>query len=61
MTQYGHLQEIIIQNFRAKSGTKMHAALEPALEEQLWTIAVTRLLFGAQCRCRPRQICAPVS
>ena len=45
--QYGHLQEIIIQNFRAKAGTKMHAALEPALEEQLWTIAVTRLLFGA--------------
>ncbi|HEY1899307.1 MAG TPA: 5-amino-6-(D-ribitylamino)uracil--L-tyrosine 4-hydroxyphenyl transferase CofH [Steroidobacteraceae bacterium] len=43
---HGHLQELIIQNFRAKPGTRMHAAPEPALEEQLWTIAVTRLLFG---------------
>jgi FO synthase len=44
---HGHLQELIIQNFRAKPGTKMAAAAEPALEEQLWTIAVARLLFGA--------------
>ena len=43
----GHLQELIIQNFRAKPGTKMARAPEPALEEQLWTIAVTRLLFGS--------------
>jgi len=43
---HGHLQELIIQNFRAKPGTKMAAAPEPALEEQLWTIAVARLLFG---------------
>jgi FO synthase len=43
---HGHLQELIIQNFRAKPGTKMARAPEPALEEQLWTIAVARLLFG---------------
>ncbi len=43
---YGHLQELIIQNFRAKRGTKMASAPEPALEEQLWTIAVARILFG---------------
>jgi len=43
---HGHLQELIIQNFRAKPGTKMATAPEPALEEQLWTIAVARLLFG---------------
>ncbi|MGA2861659.1 MAG: bifunctional FO biosynthesis protein CofGH [Steroidobacteraceae bacterium] len=43
---HGHLQELIIQNFRAKPGTKMASAPEPAIEEQLWTIAVTRLLFG---------------
>jgi FO synthase len=43
---HGHLQELIIQNFRAKPGTKMADAPEPSLEEQLWTIAVTRLLFG---------------
>jgi FO synthase len=46
--RYGHIQEIIIQNFRAKPGTRMVNAPEPALEEQLWTIAVTRLLFGEQ-------------
>jgi FO synthase len=43
---HGHLQELIIQNFRAKPGTKMAAAPEPAIEEQLWTVAVARLLFG---------------
>ena len=43
---HGHLQELIIQNFRAKPGTRMAGAAEPVLEEQLWTIAVARLLFG---------------
>jgi FO synthase len=45
--EFGHLQEIIIQNFRAKPETRMAGAPEPSLEEQLWTIAVARLLFGA--------------
>ncbi|MFO1265379.1 MAG: radical SAM protein [Rubrivivax sp.] len=40
------MQEIIIQNFRAKPGTKMARAPEPSLDEQLWTIAVARVLFG---------------
>ncbi|PLW83411.1 7,8-didemethyl-8-hydroxy-5-deazariboflavin synthase [Kineobactrum sediminis] len=44
--RYGHLQEVIVQNFRAKPGTRMAAAPEPDLEELLWTIAVARLLFG---------------
>ncbi|HEV7610944.1 MAG TPA: bifunctional FO biosynthesis protein CofGH [Steroidobacteraceae bacterium] len=44
---HGHLQELIIQNFKAKSGTKMAGAPEPELEEQLWTIAVARVLFGS--------------
>jgi FO synthase len=43
---HGHLQELIIQNFKAKPGTKMAGASEPAIEEQLWTVAVARLLFG---------------
>ena len=43
---YGHLQEIIIQNFRAKPNTKMFRAPEPELDELLWTIAVARILFG---------------
>ena len=44
--RHGHLQELIIQNFRAKPGTRMAGAPEPALEEQLWTLAATRLIFG---------------
>ena len=43
---YGHLQEIIIQNFRAKPGTRMADHSEPTLDEHLWTIAAARLLFG---------------
>jgi FO synthase len=44
---HGHIQEIIIQNFRAKAGTKMHAALEPSMDELCWTVAAARLIFGA--------------
>lgn len=46
--QYGHIQEIIIQNFRAKPGTRMAQAPEPDLDDLLWTIAVARLVFGAE-------------
>ena len=45
---YGHIQEIIVQNFRAKPDTKMRAAPEPDLNELLWTIAVSRLIFGPE-------------
>ena len=45
--EFGHVQEIIVQNFRAKPGTKMRLAPEPDLDDLLWTIAVTRILFGA--------------
>ena len=45
--RHGHIQEIIVQNFRAKPGTPMAAAPEPALDELAWTIAATRLIFGA--------------
>ena len=43
---HGHLQEIIIQNFRAKPGTKMSGASEPNLDELMWTIAMARIAFG---------------
>ena len=46
--RYGHVQEIIIQNFRAKPGTRMADAPEPDLDELLWTIAVARLVFGPE-------------
>ncbi len=44
--RYGHIQEIIIQNFRAKPGTQMAQSPEPALADHLWTIAIARLIFG---------------
>jgi FO synthase len=45
--RHGHIQEIIIQNFRAKPGTRMAAAPEPGPADHLWTIAVARLVFGS--------------
>jgi FO synthase len=44
--RYGHIQEIIIQNFRAKAATRMANAPEPDFADHLWTIAVARILFG---------------
>ena len=44
---HGHVQEVIVQNFRAKPDTKMATAPEPDLEEMLWTLAIARLVFGA--------------
>ena len=45
--KHGHIQEVIIQNFRAKPDTKMRQAPEPSLDELLWTIAVARIVLGA--------------
>jgi len=45
--RHGHLQEIIVQNFCAKPGTRMSATAEPSEEEHLWTIAVARIVFGS--------------
>ncbi len=44
--RHGHVQEVIVQNFRAKPGTRMAAAPEPGLDELLWTIAVARIVLG---------------
>jgi FO synthase len=46
--RYGHVQEVIIQNFRAKPGTKMATAPEPSLEEHLWTIRAAREVLGPE-------------
>ena len=46
--KYGHIQEIIIQNFRAKPLTKMASSPEPDLDDLLWTIAVARIIFGPE-------------
>jgi FO synthase len=42
---YGHIQEIIVQNFRPKPGTRMADHEAPSTEDHLWTIAIARLLF----------------
>ena len=44
--RFGHVQEVIVQNFRAKPGTRMAASPEPPLEELLWTSAAARLVLG---------------
>jgi FO synthase len=42
------VQEVIVQNFRAKPGTKMAAVPDAPLEELLWTCAVARVVLGPQ-------------
>jgi FO synthase len=44
--QHGHVQEVIVQNFRAKRGTKMAQHPEPSLDELLWTAAAARVMLG---------------
>lgn len=43
--RHGHIQEIIVQNFRPKPDTKMADWQAPTLDDHLWTIAVARLIF----------------
>jgi FO synthase len=43
---FGHIQEVIVQNFRAKPGTKLAGAAEPDLDDLLWSIAAARLILG---------------
>ncbi len=44
--RFGHIQEVIIQNFRAKPTIPMRDHPEPTLEEMLRTTAVARLILG---------------
>ncbi len=43
--EYGHLQEVIVQNFRAHEGTRMARAPEPDDAEIAWSVAVARLVL----------------
>jgi len=43
---HGHVQEVIIQNFRAKPATPMEGQPDASQVEMLWTVAVARLLLG---------------
>jgi FO synthase len=44
--RFGHIQEVIVQNFRSKPGTKLAGAAEPDLNDLLWSIAAARLILG---------------
>ena len=44
--RWGHIQEVIVQNFRAKPGIPMRDAPEPTLDDLLRTLAVARLVLG---------------
>src|SRR5207253_9681872 len=45
---YGHIQEVIIQNFRAKPGTRMAGCAEPGAMEIARTVATARLILGGK-------------
>jgi FO synthase len=44
--RYGHIQEVIVQNFRAKQGTPMELAPEPSSREMLETVSRARIILG---------------
>jgi FO synthase len=46
--RHGHVQEVIVQNFRAKAGTRMAGAPEPSFDELLWTAAAARVVLGPE-------------
>ncbi|HEX2315396.1 MAG TPA: 7,8-didemethyl-8-hydroxy-5-deazariboflavin synthase CofG, partial [Thermomonospora sp.] len=50
MREYGAIQEVIVQNFRAKPDTKMRATPDAELAELAATIAVARLVLGPKAR-----------
>ena len=47
---FGHVQEVIVQNFRAKDHTAMASMPDAGIEDFLATIAVTRLVLGPKMR-----------
>lgn len=46
--RYGHIQEVIVQNFRAKPEIPMAGHPDPTLEEMLRAVAIARLVLGAE-------------
>jgi len=44
--RHGHVQEVIVQNFRPKPGTAMHRSSACPPEEMLWTVAAARIVLG---------------
>ena len=44
--RFGHVQEVIVQNFRAKPATPMAEARDAETEELMWSVAAARLILG---------------
>lgn len=57
--RYGHIQEVIVQNFRVKPGIPMHSWPEPSQGDMLRTVAVARLLLGNMNIQAPPNLTAP--
>ncbi len=45
-SEYGHIQEIIVQNFSPKEGIVMEKFPPPTFVDMLKTVAISRLIFG---------------
>ena len=48
--RHGHVQEVIVQNFRAKPSTAMRAVADLAMTDYLAAVAVARLVMGPMMR-----------
>ena len=46
--EHGHLREVIVQNFRAKPGTRMAGEPDAPLDEHLWSVAAARIVLGSE-------------
>lgn len=46
--RHGHIQEVIIQNFQPKPGTRMADHPAPGFDDLMWTIAAARLILGPE-------------
>lgn len=57
--EYGHIQEVIVQNFRAKPGIPMQDWPEPTLGDMLRTVAVARVLLPRMNIQAPPNLSAP--
>jgi FO synthase len=57
--RYGHIQEVIVQNFRVKPGIPMSRRQEPSMGEMLRTIAVARLILRNMNLQAPPNLSAP--
>jgi 7,8-didemethyl-8-hydroxy-5-deazariboflavin synthase CofG subunit len=58
--RHGNIQEVIVQNFRAKPSTPMALHAEPDMDDMLRTVAVARLLLGGEMNLQaPPNLSAP--